>query len=62
MLSTSNYLPGGGQAVSAVTALGERAVRLQLAAPFLDGEDLLVPAVRDLAGNSSANQSLLPLF
>lgn len=62
VLAPTNYLPGGGQAVSSVSALGERAVRVQLAAPFQDGEELVLVELRDLAGNSALNPALFPLF
>jgi hypothetical protein len=54
-LDPANYSSGGAQAVLGVSALGERAVRLTLTSPWVDGQLLGVSVVRDLAGNTDGN-------
>jgi hypothetical protein len=61
-LDLASYDSGGGQSVVGVSPLGEHALRLTLSAAWVDGQDLEVVALRDLAGNTSGNQFFTVLY
>lgn len=57
----SSYSASGGQTVLSAQLLGGRMVRLELAAPFVNGQTIETNGMPDLAGNASASIDVTPL-